>query len=332
MIPNREHIINVLLARLRTHTALEAKPIDVDALKADDAIILLMGPPYSGKSTFLDVVAGSELVPRRKPSENPATSISAFRLSVPDFPGSVVLVNTPAFNDTGRRDLDILSVLSDGLNQTYKRGILVSGLIYFHRISDAQMEGTALRNWCAFEKICGDFKNVVIATTMWGDVSDRVGEKRTEDLFDFCRVGARGWFIQPFRRDHLTAAGILTPIFEHTAPRQPLQLQKEISDNRLSLKQTAAARALFVEIEKHSLHIDRKIQQILLSMLNADEARLIDLEKEFRELADLHGRLLARKDELKPEERGSIQRRIPIFARFLHLFIRISPPAQGAAV
>jgi hypothetical protein len=271
-----------------------------------------MGPPKSGKTTFLEITAGTELAGRRN-SEHLATSVSAFKLAAPSFPGSIVLVNIPAFNNTGNLDMATLRIISDWVNQTYKRGILVSGLIYFHRISDGRMEGTSLRNWRAFEKFCGDhFHNVVLATTMWGDVDGRVGDRRAEELQDFCRVMARGWPMRPFRRDHTTAADVLLPILEHTTPRQPLQLQREVSHFRLSLKQTTVARVLLWELETLLRITEDQIQQTLHSMPDEGltEAHSQDLEAKFRESDKLAGQLLSRIKALKDTRASEIQRRI----------------------
>jgi hypothetical protein len=327
MDANREHVLNVLLARIRNRSTVAAKHIEMKDLDHDDIIILLMGPPTSGKTTFLEITAGTELVGRQK-SEHPATSIWAFKLSVPGFPGSIVLVNTPGFSNRGLGDLGILRLISDWVNQAYSKGILVCGLIYFHRISeDSRMEGTSLRNWRAFEKICGTpFQNVVIATTMWGDVEPGVGHRRSDELRDFC---GRDWPIKPFRRDHLTAADVLLPILQHTTPRKPLELQREISDLHLSLKQTAAARALFSQLEILYNQTEDDIRQTLQDMPLVGEERLIVLESKFHKLKDLEGHLLSRMKELKPDEETRpddvIQRHILVtrvlgpLSRFLHL-------------
>jgi len=112
------------------------------------------------------------------------------------------------------------------------------------------MEGTSLRNWRAFEKICGEhFSKVVLATTMWDNVDDAVGGRRERELMHFWGANmARGWSMQRFIRDRPSAADVLTPILEHPTKR-PLQLQKEVSDFRLSLVQTTAAQALFLQLE-----------------------------------------------------------------------------------
>jgi energy-coupling factor transporter ATP-binding protein EcfA2 len=240
-------------------------------LNPKDVIILLMGPPGSGKTTFLEIAAGTKVVGRAS-SEHPNTGISAFRLSVPTFPDSnIVLVNTPAFNDTGKPDIEILRIISGWLNHTYRKGVQISGLIYFHRISDATpVEGTPLRNWRAFEKICGDrFSKVVLATTMWGNadnVDNNVGMKEQE-LGDFWKVKARGWSMQRFLRNHLSAADVLVPILEHVTKR-PLQLQTEISDFHLSLVQTSAARVLFLQLQAHLRRCQKEQKDILHDMAN----------------------------------------------------------------
>jgi hypothetical protein len=285
-----------------------------------------MGPPGSGKTTFLEITAGAELAGRKK-SEHPATSISAFKLTVPPFPGSIVLVNTPAFNNTGKRDLAILRIISNWVNQTYKRGFLISGLIYFHRISDLEMKGTPLRNWRAFEKICGDhFNKVVLSTTMWDDVDIEQGQKRTQELLNFCKVRARGWFMQPFLRDHKSAADVLTAIVEHTT-RQPLQLQKEISDVRLSPKQTTAARALFFQLAVLARLTHQEIEQNLVAMnkRGVDPKEVVKLEGKYRDLTTLLGQLALRMNDLKETSWEHFESHIlqfPVLGAFTRLFHR----------
>ena len=77
--------------------------------------------PLLPQKKFLEIAAGTRVVGRAS-SEHPNTGISAFRLSVPTFPDSnIVLVNTPAFNDsdTGKPDIEILRILSGWLNHTW---------------------------------------------------------------------------------------------------------------------------------------------------------------------------------------------------------------------
>jgi len=157
----------------------------------------------------------------------------------------------------------------------YRRGIQISGLIYFHRISDVTpMEGTPLRNWRAFEKICGDrFSKVVLATTMWGNVDNNVGGVKEQELRDIWKAKARGWSMQRFLRNHLSAADVLAPILKHVTKR-PLQLQKEISDFHLSLVQTSAARVLFLQLQARLHRCQQEREDILRDMENREIGKL----------------------------------------------------------
>lgn len=62
----------------------------------------------------------------------------------------------------------------------------LSGVIYLHEISQTRMLGTSLKNLDMFNKLCGDegTKNVILATTKWGEVSPEVGARREQQLKD----------------------------------------------------------------------------------------------------------------------------------------------------
>lgn len=51
----------------------------------------------------------------------------------------------------------------------------LNGSINLHRITDVRMYGGAMRNLKMFRKLCGPdpIKNVVIASTFWGEISDQ---------------------------------------------------------------------------------------------------------------------------------------------------------------
>jgi len=46
----------------------------------------------------------------------------------------ITLFNTPGFDDTMRSDTDILEEIAEFLSHTYKQDVLLSGILYFHRI------------------------------------------------------------------------------------------------------------------------------------------------------------------------------------------------------
>jgi len=97
---------------------------------------------------------------------------------------NVFLIDTPGFDDTTMSDTDILKMISLYLQTTYERGIKLSGVLYFHRISDNKMGGVSRRNFNMFRKLCGEetLRNVLIVTTMWGIVPVPQAEAREKEL------------------------------------------------------------------------------------------------------------------------------------------------------
>src|SRR6266540_6334994 len=67
----------------------------------------------------------------------------------------------------------------------YNRHIRLTGLLYFHRISDNRMAGTPLNNFRAFEKLFeDDFNGIILTTTMWDEVDEDLGAEREKELTD----------------------------------------------------------------------------------------------------------------------------------------------------
>ena len=87
---------------------------------------------------------------------------------------SIYLVDTPGFDDTQRKDTDVLREIADFLNESYESQIHLSGIVYLHRISDTRLGGSGMRNLRMFKKLVGEdgLANVVFATTMWSMLPD----------------------------------------------------------------------------------------------------------------------------------------------------------------
>ena len=62
----------------------------------------------------------------------------------------------------------------------------ISGILYFHRITDNRVGGVATKNMRLFRKICGDagLSHVLLCTTMWDIVAPSTGEAREHELRD----------------------------------------------------------------------------------------------------------------------------------------------------
>lgn len=182
-------------------------------------------------------------------------------------------------------------------------GVQLSGVVYFHRISDTKMEGTALRNWRAVEKIIGDdFNKVVLTTTMWDNVDSEVGNNRERALQDLWKAKTvRGWSMKRFIRDRPSAADVLSPILENTTKR-PLRLQKEITDLNMTLKQTAAAKALFLQLEALLHECEQNLVTVRddLRSPSLNKQELWDLEKKYKATSFQLERVTGGLNGLKP--------------------------------
>ncbi|GAB1310769.1 GTP-binding protein A [Madurella fahalii] len=130
-----------------------------------------MGVTGAGKSTFISLLADQHVeVGHGLQSSTVNAGYYSFKHSPTT---TVVLVDTPGFDDTTRSDADILKEVAYMLadlrrNKSYR----LLGIIYLHRITDPRFSGSALKNLRVLEKLCGpsSFGSVVFATTMWGNV------------------------------------------------------------------------------------------------------------------------------------------------------------------
>lgn len=61
---------------------------------------------------------------------------------------------------------------------------MLTGILYFHKISDNRMAGPPFNLLRKFQKLCGKEapKHIIFITTMWDETDDVEGEKREEQL------------------------------------------------------------------------------------------------------------------------------------------------------
>ncbi|KAI6017868.1 hypothetical protein EDC04DRAFT_3118807, partial [Pisolithus marmoratus] len=196
---------------------------------------------------------------------------------------NVVLVDTPGF-DTRGPCLDALALISNWLNSTYRKSTLLSGVLYFHRISDNCMAGTPLKNPRVFQKLCGtkDMSQVVLVTTMWDEVEDWAGNESLEELKDniWKPMIARGSTM--YR--HLNTAESSIQLLLHLVDRKrgQVRLQKQIAGKDLEFQETDAGRELYTRSDQ----MMEKRAEILAAIaaqkyLTADQATVDDLRKQY---------------------------------------------------
>ena len=114
------------------------------------------------------------------------------------------------------------------------------------------MAGTTLKNLRLFEKLCGEsFNNIVLTTTMWDVVEEEEGDRREKELEAnyWKAMIERGSFVKRFLYTRESAFNVLGPIFEEVNRRNAVLLQKEMDDLKIHIKETSAAKALYLELE-----------------------------------------------------------------------------------
>ena len=207
----------------------------------------------------------------------------------------------------------------DGIR--YRKGIQLSGLIYFHQNSDTKMEGIALRNWRAFEKICGEgFNKVVLTTTAWNDTDgdNEVGDGNAQELEDLWRSRAVwGWSMKHFNRDRRSAANVLSSILEDVT-KGPLRIQREVIDFKMNLKQTTAARVLYVELRDLQRQCKHNLIMIRDGLKNPSLSKqdLNDLETEYKKTTFLLMRVTSGLAELDSTPSERLQR-LKLMTKFI---------------
>jgi len=172
----------------------------------------------------------------------------------------------------------------------YKRKIQLTGLLYFHRISDNRMAGTPLKNLRLFERLCGDdFNSIVLTTTMWDDVDEETGAGREKELASvyWKSMIERGSSVKRFLNNRSSAFEILRPIINEVNKNSALLLQKEMMDLRLQLRQTTAGRSLFVELEDLVARHQRALSRIRGGLTDSafDQEQLKEVMEEYQRVS-----------------------------------------------
>ncbi|KAG9251955.1 P-loop containing nucleoside triphosphate hydrolase protein [Emericellopsis atlantica] len=151
--------------------------------RGEKAIVLaVMGVTGSGKSTFIKNVTGHEGVSVSSSLSSDTSEVVAYKFQHRGV--WYILIDTPGFNGTVRPDNEITTLILSRLKELFAAGTQLNGVIYLHRIIDPRMSGSALRNTRMFRKLVGSngFKNVVLATTFWDVVTEKVGAAREREL------------------------------------------------------------------------------------------------------------------------------------------------------
>jgi hypothetical protein len=260
----------------------------------------------------------------------------------------VALVDTPGFDDTTRSDAEILEEIVQFLCTQYELGIPLKGIIYMHRITDNRVSGSAQRYFEMFMRLCGDqnLENVVLLTTMWGELSDEgKGLQRERELrrefwkamekngstirrFDGSRSMAEAFVCRLMRKEDIV-----------------LDIQDELVGQRKRLDQTKAGRLVVPMIDQKIGESERKIKELeeegVPNSAEAQKRRRALLEQH-RQNLDQRRRLQAKTGEEVAEKiagerkRDKMKNNLQVFVSILGLVatatVNIILPLAGVPV
>ncbi|KAH7908655.1 P-loop containing nucleoside triphosphate hydrolase protein [Hygrophoropsis aurantiaca] len=216
--------------------------------RKDDIIIPIMGPTGVGKSSFINTAIGRDVTTVGHDLKSCTAEIVHAITPYPSDPTRrVVFVDTPGFDDTYVDDSEILRRIAVWLARSYSDEMKLAGVIYLHEISQTRMLGTSRKNLLMFRKLCGNdaLKNIILATTKWGDVEEDAGVSREEQLKntfwkDMIGHGSR---MHQFR-DSQESAWQIVDMIAVTEPLDALQIQKELVDLHKILPETDAGNSM----------------------------------------------------------------------------------------
>lgn len=161
---------------------------------------------------------------------------------------TIVLVDTPGFDDTHKKDADVLKLLANWFDVTYRSGTKLSGIIYLHRITDDRMRGSSMRSMRMFRQLCGEsfYRNLLLGTTCWSLIPEDVGKQRemelmTDENFWKGLIGKGAQFVR-IPDDGFVAKELIYDL----AGLEPmaLQIQHEIVDCNIQFSALSATQTL----------------------------------------------------------------------------------------
>jgi hypothetical protein len=185
--------------------------------------------------------------------------------------GTVVLIDTPGFDDSNKDNSCVLEEIVRMLNIFYAEDYLrIVGILYFQRISDVRMSGSSIKSLRIFEKLCGAecFHKVMVVTTFWSllqNEQEGLGEERemalrTDPAF-FGTLLDSGAHMQRYMDTHQSARTIVDG-FLHRPKTVVLSVQKEMVNDGSILAETAVGQFMISDLSAIRKKYERELNRL----------------------------------------------------------------------
>ncbi|KAG6907312.1 hypothetical protein DXG01_009431 [Tephrocybe rancida] len=222
----------------------------LDDPRDTDIVIPIMGPTGAGKSTPAKTSrwSGHKL-------KSETAQLQHVILPHPTDPARhIIVVDTPGFDDTYVPDSEILNHIAAWLARSYPANMTLAGVIYLHEISQTRFLGTVQKNLDMFNKLIGRdaTKNVVLATTKWGEIPHEVGGRREEQLREHHWMVDLGAKLLRFTDSRESGWAIIQHILDQAVTQDvdAVEIQQELVEVKKILPETEAGQALLCTLEE----------------------------------------------------------------------------------
>ncbi|KAI1412212.1 P-loop containing nucleoside triphosphate hydrolase protein [Hypoxylon sp. FL1857] len=269
----------------------------------NDLVIALMGTTGSGKSSFIKLCTGRDVVVGHD-LKSCTQDVQTYSFKHPSHLSfRVFLVDTPGFDDTHKSDSEILRTLTAWLTATFLNGIKLSGIVFLHRINQPRLQGSARRNVKLFEDLCGDtaFRNVILVTTMWDITEKGLAEEREKQLRS--KREYWGYMVDKgseiLRHDNSKESAL--QVIEHLIKKNSrviLNVQDEIVNGNQPLNQTTVGQGVLKVLAEQTDKFTKELKSLESDLTQA-------LQKKDEEMAQLMRELrMENKRDLDRSERA----------------------------
>ncbi len=227
------------------------------------------------------------------------------------------LVETPGFDDTLRSGADVLKEIAYWLSNAYVSNVRLSGIIYIHPIASDRMPRSALKTLRVMQKAWGTsiLSSVALVTTMWDIVEPALGASRELELVSkfWLPLIERGSFLSRYANSRDSALKIINWFM--TREKVTLDIQHEMVDKNMNLKDTAAGQQLQEELNtrleenllaKAALFEDS--EDVMINIRRFETAKTGPLTNPKAALDISAEQLAASKDQEFREELAKVQR------------------------
>ncbi|KAF8451220.1 hypothetical protein BDZ91DRAFT_768456 [Kalaharituber pfeilii] len=219
-------------------------------------VILILGLSGTGKTSFIRSVTEDETVMVNDSMVGRIEKVRGYPATIDGK--TFTLVEPPAFDidftsagDWEQVVKDLCMWLQD-VNKQLSSPIEITGILYFHRISDDRIAGSSKRALRLLQALCGKnyMRNVRLVTTHWDMVTQDVGEAREQELkSEYWReMLDDGAETVPFQGEKDQGLNILSQLVQKHGDAK-LQIQRELLEEGKQWEETQAAAALNSHLE-----------------------------------------------------------------------------------